>query len=373
MKFTVSAEKLSKQFQKVQGVVPMNPVLDILSYYKFNLENNNLEITATDTETTVITSLPVEAEGDFSFTIPAKKITDTVRALPDLPIEFTYDEGKESILVKANKAEYLMMALAVDEFPDLPEKNEENIVKINSDVLINAFAKTTFATSNDEVRRAMQGVFVEVDFNKINFVATDAHKLVKYTYSGINSDVSSSFIIPKKPASMLRSVFDADTEVTAYIMRKNVVFVSNENQVFCRLIDANFPDYNVVIPADNPNNILIDRKTLLNTLKRIIIFSNQTTNGVTFDLGDNSMKLTAQDIDFAIKAEDVIPCQYDGEETKIGFSGKFLIEMLNNMNSDEVRIKTGLPSRPSLILPEEAEDEDTDLLMVLMPLVVQRI
>ncbi len=372
MKFTVSSEKLSKQLNKVQGAVAVNPVLDILSYYLFQIKDGSLTITATDMESTIITSLQVEAEGDFSFTIPAKRITDTIRSLPDLPVEFSYDEARASIVVKADKAEYNMMALSMEDFPELPAMTEDKSVKINSDILVDAFAKTIFATSNDEVRLAMQGVFVELDFNKLTFVATDAHKLVKFSYSDVHSDSTGSFILPKKSAALVKSVFDGDTEVTVYFTEKNAFFVSDGNQMVARLIDAAFPDYNVVIPADNPNHILVDRKSLINVLKRVIIFSNQTTNGVTFDIADNAMRLTAQDIDFSIKAEDTIPCDYSGEETRIGFSGRFLVEMLSNMNSDEVRIKISTPNRPSLIVPETTDDENVDLLMVLMPLVVQR-
>ncbi len=373
MKFIVSSEILSKQLQKAHGAVAANPVLDILTYYKFQVKNNILEITATDMETTVITSVQVESDGDFIFTIPAGKITDTIRSLPSMPVEFTYSEEEETILVKAGKAEYTMLSLTMEDFPELPSRDETNQVKINSNVLINAFNKASFATSNDEVRQAMQGVFIEIDFDKATFVATDAHKLVKYTYSGLQTDIAESFIIPKKSAGLIKNVFDNDTEITMAFSRKNVHFISADRTMISRLIDANFPDYNIVIPSDNPNHVIIDRNSLLNTLKRIIIFSNQTTNGVTFQLKDDTMTLSAQDVDFSIKAEDTLPCQYDGEETKIGFSGKFLVEILNHLESDEVRIKLSTPNRPSLIVPEEQEKENTDVLMVLMPLVVQRI
>lgn len=373
MKFTVSSDKLSKQLQKTQGAVANNPVLDIVKYYKFDVTEGSLVITATDMETTIITSIPVEADEDFVFTIPAKTITDTVRALPEIPVEFNYNEEENNILMKAGKAEYNMLALSTDDFPELPKRVDDNKVEIDSKILIDAFGKSAFATSNDEVRQAMQGIYVEVDFNNITFVATDAHKLVKYTYTDLQTDVAESFIIPKKSAMLLKNVFDEDEKVTMYIMRKNVFFISDQNQLICRLIDANFPDYNTVIPNDNPNHMVIDRKTLLNTLKRIIIFANQTTHGVTFEISEDSVKLTAQDVDFSSKAEDILSCQYDGDDTKIGYSGKFLIEMLSNLDSDEVRIKMSTPNRPSLLVPENGEDESIDVLMLLMPLVIQRI
>lgn len=373
MKFTVSSDQLSKQLQKTQGAIANNPVLDIVKYYKFDINEGTLVITATDMETTIITSLAVEADEDFVFTIPAKTITDTVRELPDIPVEFTFQEVENNIAVVAGKAEYNMLALSTDEFPELPSRIDDNKVKINSDILIDAFTKTSFATSNDEVRQAMQGIYVEVDFNNITFVATDAHKLVKFTYSAIKTDVTESFIIPKKSAMLLKNVFDSDEEITMYIMRKNVFFVGDTNRLICRLIDANFPDYNTVIPNDNPNHMVIDRASLLNTLKRIIIFANQTTHGVTLNITEDSVKLTAQDVDFSSKAEDVLRCQFDGEETKIGYSGKFLIQMLSNLDTEEVRIKMSTPNRPSLLVPEGEAEENIEVIMLLMPLVIQRI
>lgn len=373
MKFTISSDKLSKQLLKSQGAVATNPVLDILKYYKFNVSDGNLIITATDMETTVITSVPVESDEDFIFTIPAKTITDTVRSLPEQPVEFTYLEDEHKIIMMAGNAEYNMLALSTEDFPELPTRSDENKVKIKSGILIDAFSKTAFATSTDEVREAMQGIFVEIDFNNITFVATDAHKLIKFTYSAIHSDVVESFILPKKSALLVRNVFNTDEEVTMYIMRKNVYFVSDENQLVCRLIDATFPDYNTVIPADNPNHMIIDRKSLLNTLKRIIIFANQSTHGVTFDLSENSVKLTAKDVDFSNEAEDVLPCQFNDEALKIGYSGKFLIEMLSNIESDEVKFKMSTPNRPSLLVPEDSDKDNVDLVMLLMPLVIQRL
>jgi len=369
MKFDVSSSELLKKLQVASGAISQNPVLPILEDYLFNLTNNNLVITATNLENTIVTSVEVMAHEDGNIAVPARILLDTLKALPDQPITFAVDQETNGITLKSSYGEYKLAGDNTEDYPEIPKEVEVNTITLTKDQLMNAITKTTFATSNDELRLSMTGIFCQVDFNKIIFVATDAHKLVKYTFGNISADITDSFIIPKKGFSLLKSALDSNEEVMMSFNQKNVYFSFGDTKVICRLVDAKYPDYNAVIPVDNPNELSLPRRDFQNSLRRIAIYANKTTNQVVLNLTENSLTISAQDLDFSNEATEQLSCTYTGEPMTIGFNAKFLIEMLGVLESDDILIELSTPNRAGILLPSEQE-EGENLLMLVMPVMM---
>ncbi len=369
MRFDVSSSELLKKLQVASGAINPNPVLPILEDFLFDLQENTLTITATNLETSIITSVEVMTNEGGKIAVPAKILLDTLKALPDQPVTFTADLETSGITLKSSYGEYKLAGDKTDDFPEIPVESDVNTVVLTEDVLANAIAKTIFATSNDELRLSMTGVYAQVDFNKIIFVATDAHKLVKYTFGNISSETTSNFIIPKKGLNLLKNAMGGEEEVAMSFDRKNVFFSLGGTKVICRLIDAKYPDYNAVIPVDNPNLLTISRRDFQNSLKRIAIYANKTTNQVILNLTNASLTISAQDLDFSNEATEQLSCAYVGEPMTIGFNAKFLIEMLGVLESDEIQIELSTPNRAGILLPSEQE-EGEHLLMLVMPVMM---
>ena len=369
MKFSVPSATLLKQLQIASGAIGSNPVLPILEDFLFTIEGRNLTIAATDLETSIISSIEVNADTNGKVAIPAKILLETLKELPAQPITFNVNMENFGIEITSSYGKYRLAGENGEEFPDLPEPEAVDAIKIPNKVLLQAINKTIFATSTDELRVAMTGVFLQVDFNKLTFVATDAHKLVKYSYNKITSEVSTSFIIPKKALNLLKSAISSDGDANLAFNKENAFFSFDNVQMVCRLIDARYPDYNAVIPVDNPNLLTLNRKDFQNSLKRIAIYANKTTNQVILNIKDGDLTISAQDLDFSNEATEHMTCTYEGEPLTIGFNAKFLIEMLNVLESDEVKIELSSPSRAGILLPTENE-EGEEILMLVMPVMV---
>ncbi len=375
MKFSVASSELLKHLTIANGAIASNPVLPILDDFLFTLENNQLTISASDLETTITTHMEVNPEGKataMKVAIPAKMLLETLKALPDQPITFTVDEQNFSITLTSAYGKYRLAGEDGQDYPELPVAGDADAVNVPASVLSKATTKTLFATSTDDLRPSLTGVYFNIDFSSMTFVATDAHKLVRYTFSGIPSELSSSFVVPKKSLNQLKNVLgsgDGEDSVRLAVNKANAFFTFGKSTLACRLIDARYPDYNSVIPVNNPNHLSIKRTDLLNSLRRIAIYANKTTNQVIFDIAPNSLTVSAQDLDFSNEAAEQLSCTYDGPAFTIGFNGKFLIEMLSALDSDEVRFELSTPSKAGILVPVD-EPEDENILMLVMPVML---
>ncbi len=369
MKFSVSSSELLKQLQMASGAIGSNPVLPILEDFLFVIENKRLRIAATDLETSITTEIEVMADTDGSVAIPAKILLDTLKELPTQPITISVNEENFAIQITSAFGKYKLAGENGQDFPKIPDADGVDNIKVQSPTLTKAISKTLFATSNDELRPSMTGVYFQVDFNKLTFVATDAHKLVKYTFTDIESEVSTNFIVPKKALNLLKGILPAGGEVSLAFNNSNAFFTFGDVKLVCRLIDARYPDYNAVIPTDNPHTLTLGRTDFQNSLKRIAIYANKTTNQVILNINDGSLTVSAQDLDFSNEATEQMACTYEGEPLNIGFNAKFLIEMLGVLESDEIKMALSNPTRAGILFPTEKSD-DEEIMMLVMPVML---
>jgi DNA polymerase III subunit beta len=369
MKFSVSSTDLLKQLQVVSGAIASNPVLPILEDFLFTIQDNRLTIAATDLETSITTEIEVMADGNGVIAVPAKILLDTLKALPQQPITFSYNEENFSIEITSAYGKYRLAGENGADYPSIPEPDSVDSVTLPASALAQAITKTIFATSNDDLRPAMTGVYFQVEPNKIVFVATDAHKLVKYTALDVKGDVSTTFIVPKKALNLLKNALSSGGEVSLSFNKANAFFSFGTTNLVCRLIDQRYPDYNAVIPIDNPNTLNVGRTDLQNSLKRIAIYANKTTNQVVLNINSGSLTVSAQDLDFSNEATEQLPCTYEGGSLTIGFNAKFLIEMLGVLESDEIKMELSTPTRAGILLPQEQNDGSA-ILMLVMPVML---
>lgn len=374
MKFVVSSTELLGHLQSVSRVISSKNTLPILDNFLFSLEGNDLEITASDLETTLITTIHLEnASQSGMIAIPARILTDTLKEFPEQPLTFEINTDNQNVVINSENGQFTVMGQNGEEFPQIAKIKDDQKVSldIDSSLLLSGITKTIFATADDELRPVMNGIFLEISEENLSFVASDAHKLVRYRRSDGKADVSSSFILPKKPASLLKNILPRqDNPVKIEFDDKNASFTLTDYTLVCRLVEGNYPSYNSVIPAENPNRLTIDRVELYNTLKRVSVFSNQASNLVKLELKGNQITVSAQDIDFSISAYERLNCQYEGDEMEIGFKSTFLIEILSNISSTDVFLELSDPTRAGLILPAETENENEDVLMLLMPMMI---
>jgi DNA polymerase-3 subunit beta len=369
MKFSVSSAELLKQLQIAGGAIGSNPVLPILEDFLFTISNNKLTIAATDLETSIITDLEVMSDSDGVVAIPGKILLETLKALPQQPITFAIDDSTYSIEITSAFGKYRLAGENGQDFPSIPEAESTDSITIPSQRLAQGVNKTIFAASNDELRPSMTGVYFQIDFNKLILVATDAHKLVKYTFTDIESEVSTSFIVPKKALNLLKNALPSGDEVKLSFNKAHTFFSFGNTQLITRLIDARYPDYNAVIPVDNPNLLTVNRSDFQNSLKRIVIYANKTTNQVVLNINEGSLTVSAQDLDFANEATEQLTCSYDGDPLNIAFNAKFLVEMLSVLESEEVKIELSEPSRAGILSPVEEVDGE-EILMLVMPVML---
>jgi DNA polymerase-3 subunit beta len=374
MKFVVSSSELLGHLQSISRVISSKNTLPILDNFLFNLSGNDLEITASDLESTLITRMKLEnTDGDGTIALPARILLDTLKEFSVQPLTFDINMETMAVVISSENGKFNVVGQNGIDFPALPaiKKEKKFSFAINADVLLSGISKTLFATADDELRPVMGGIFVEASTDKITFVASDAHKLVRYQRTDAQADDNASFILPKKPASLLKNILPKEEgAVTVEFDDKNAFFILGNYKVVCRLVEGNYPNYNSVIPKNNPRKITIDRVEFFNTLRRVSVFSNQASNLVKLQLKGNQVMVSAQDIDFSISAYERIKCQYEGDEIEIGFKSVFLLEILSNIGSQDVMIELADPTRAGLFLPAITENESEDLLMLLMPMMI---
>ncbi len=370
MKFLVSSDDLIKNLQVLRGVINNNNTIPILDNFLFDLNGNQLKITASDVETTMTANMEVESTDNGKFLLPAKLLFETVKSLPTQPLTFMFDEDhRMEILTGSGK--YSFSYMDADDYPTPVEMEEAEEISIPSGVLSEAISKTIFAAGTDDLRPAMTGIFFELSPEKINFVATDAHKLVKYEREDLKANKESEFIMPKKPLQILKNYLSGiDDDVHIEYDDRNAKFSFDNMELLSRLINGKYPPYRSVIPTDNPNVLLIDRQKFLDAVKRISIFANQATHLIRLEIAGTELKIFAEDLDFSNKGEERLSCNYQGDDLEIGFNSKFLIEMLSNLESDEVSLNMSLPSRAALIHPEDGLEEGEKITMLVMPLMI---
>lgn len=371
MKFIVSSEVLLKKLQLIGGVLNSNNTLPILDDFLFQIKKGELIITASDLETTMVTQISIEAKEDGVIAIPARLLLDTLKTFPDQPLTFTIDAATFGIEISSDFGKYKLIGHDGSEFPKTPKLEKPSTISVDGGVLSNAVNKTLFATGNDELRPVMSGVFFEINNDDLTFVATDAHKLVKYTRTDLKADKASTFILPKKPLTLLKAVLGSvGEEVSIEYNETNAMFVFGSTKMIARLIDGKYPNYGAVIPTENPNKLTISRTSLLNSVKRVSIFSNKTTHQVRLKMSGSELQISAEDLDFANEANERLTCAYEGEDMEIGFNSRFLVEMLSNLESEEVNIAMSAPNRAGILTPAEKSNEAEEILMLVMPVML---
>ena len=372
MKFNVSSTRLFAQLQAVSRVIAAKNSLQILEDVLFDLKGNELTLTASDGETTIRTSLEVEnAEGEGMVASGAKLLLETLKEFPEQPLTFHIDDQNFGINIVSANGTYSFVGANGAEYPQIPvEGDAKGEFALDAEVLLDAVNKTIFCTADDELRPVMNGIYFDLHEDRLVLVATDAHRLVRYTNLAIKSAAPASFILPKKPAGLLKNVLGkGEGEVRVIFGEKNARFECGKTLIVCRQIEGRFPNYNAVIPQNNQNRVTVDRLTMLNACKRVAVFANTGTSLLKLALSENSIKISAQDIDFSTSAEETIACSYNGMMMSIGFKAPFLIEILNSIDSDEVVLELADPARAGLILPTESP-ENEDLLLLLMPMLL---
>ena len=373
MKFIVSSLKLLKSLQALSGVIGSKNTLPILDDFLFHLEENQLKITSSDLDVTMTVSLvPDMVDGTGDVTIPARLLLEIMKNFPDVPITVSVDNNTLAVELIAGEGRYKLAGHKSDEFPQLPVMTETSVWEIPADVLARGFEKTVFATGMDEIRPIMSGVLMEMTDSCLTFVATDAHKLVRYRRMDVKSDVVASFIMPKKPINQLKNILAtlADEPVRIEFNKTNASFVFGDYQLICRLIEGRYPNYEAVIPKQNPNQLTIDRQSVLAAIRRVAVFSSKATHQVRFRITGQEIMLTAEDIDFYNEAKERLTCSYSGDDMEIGFNSRFFQEMLTNFDSNEVKLEMSAPNRAGILTPVENANELEDLLMLLMPVML---
>lgn len=372
MNFITSSTLLLRHLQSISGVLSTSNTLPILDNFLFEINDNQLVVSASDLETTMRTQLIVEANEAGKIAIPAKILMDVLKNLPDQPCTFSVDHTNFSIEIAYDNGKSRMVGYNGDEFPKTPTIENSSTVIISGEIISSAINKTLFATGNDDLRPVMSGVFCQFTPNDIIFVATDAHKLVLYKREDSQADGNASFILPKKPLNLLKSNITGSEEVKVEYNESNAVFTFGDIVMICRLIDGKYPNYEAVIPKENPNVLIIDRLQFLSSIRRVSIFANKTTHQIKLKLAGSELALSAEDLDFSNEANERLTCNYNGDDLEIGFNSRFLMEMLNNIDTKEVRLEMSEPSRAGLLMPVDGANTAENILMLVMPVMLNK-
>ena len=373
MKFVVSSSALLKQLTSISGVITTNPVVPILENFLFEVSPNALVITASDLHTSIIIETTIESKGSVNICVPAKILIETLKNLPEQPVTFTIDENTYSIELSSDNGRYKLAGENATDFPRTQAVKNGFAVNISTEILGQAISNTLFATSNDEMRPAVTGVYFSLGENYSTFASTDGHRLVRYRRVDITSETGMSIIIPRKSLTLLKTTLPTDnTNVEVEFNTSNAFFSFNNTKIICRLIDERFPDYENAIPVENPNVLSIDRSELISSLKRIQIYANKTTHQVRFKISGSELQISAEDLDFSNEANERLQCEYVGEDMEMGFNAKFFLEILSNMSARTISLHLSTPNRPGIITPfENAKNED--VLMLIMPVLLNTI
>jgi DNA polymerase-3 subunit beta len=378
MKFIVSSSSLLKQLQMLNGVLNSSNTLPILDNFLFEVENHRLTISVSDLETTMTTQLAVESKDSGNVAVPAKLLIDTLKTFPDQPLTFSVDKKRLAIEISSDQGKYKITGQNGDEFPKAPQVENSQSIDIEAAVLSRAISKTLFAAGNDELRPVMSGVFVQFSPENTTFVATDAHKLVRYRRSDIKSSGSASFILPRKPLNLMKNILGnvegiVRLEYNATNARLSWGIAPDGTvgtTMVCRLIDGKYPNYEAVIPKNNPNKLTVDTSALLASIRRVAIFANKTTHQVRLKVAGSELNISAEDLDFSNEASERLTCSYIGDDMEIGFNSKFLAEMLVNIDSEEATIEMSAPNRAGILLPNTRQTDAEDTLMLVMPVML---
>ena len=370
MNFIVSSTQLQRQLQTLSGVLNTSNTLPILDHVLFELAPQQLKITATDLETTISAKIKVESTSEGKLAVPARLLLDTVKTFPEQPLTFSQADNN-TLEISSEQGKYALAYANADEYPQAADVVDASSLTIQGDTLATAINNTIFASGNDDLRPVMSGVFFQLSSSGMTFVATDAHKLVKYERTDVVAPETAEFIMPKKPLNLLKSVLvGSEEDVTINYNSSNVQFSFDDNLVICRLIDGKYPNFEAVIPKENPNVMSINRVQLLNTVKRVSIFSNKTTHQIRLRIAGAELHISAEDIDYSNKAEERLTCSFQGDDMQIGFNARFLTEMLSNLSSNEIQLELSLPNRAGIITPVDGLDEGEQVTMLVMPVML---
>lgn len=371
MKFIVSSSHLLKQLQILGSIINNNNTLHILDNFLFELKQNELKVVSSDLETTMIAKIEVESDSEGSIAVPAKYLLDTLKTFSDQPLTFNVNEGESKITISSSFGEYNLAYLPGEEYPKPEELEDTTSIAISAEVLSTAINKTIFAAGNDDLRPIMSGVLFEFSPKGIVFVATDAHKLVKYSREDITSANEASFVMPKKPLNVLKNIIaSSNSDIEINYNETNAMFSFDNFVLVCRLIDGKYPNYEAVIPKENPNVMVISRTQLLNSSRRVAIFANKSTHQIRLKIIGSELNISAEDVYTSSKAEERLTCNYNGDDIQIGFNSKFLIEMLNNLQSDDVQLEMSVPNRAGILTPVDGLDEGEKVTMIVMPVML---
>lgn len=372
MRFVVSSTALLSHLQAISKVINSKNTLPILDCFLLELKGTTLSLTAADTETRLVTSIELaEAEGEGKFAVDAKNLLDPLKELPEQPLTFEINSENLETFIFFHNGKYNFIGQNGDDYPQPKELGEDGVtLSINPQILFSGINRSLFASADDELRPVMNGVYFDITTEDLTFVASDGHKLVRNKTTAVKGSERASFILPKKPANLLRSILPKESENVELTFDENNAYIKMSSYTMtCRFIEGRYPNYNSVIPENNTNKVVLDRLTFLNALKRVSVFSNSSSNLVRLQLSEKDIVVSAQDIDFSTAAEEKIACDYSGTAMNIGFKSNFLIDILSNIPASEVSLELSDPSRAGLIIPTENE-EDEDLLMLLMPMML---
>lgn len=370
MHFIVSSSQLLRHLSALSGVLNSSNTLPILDNFLFELGPGEAVISASDLETTMTTKLEVKTQDTGSIAVPAKMLVDILKAFPDIPLTFKVDTGTYAIELTSDAGKYKLTGANGDEFPKSPELDDAATMGIDANALLSAINRTLFAAGNDDLRPVMSGIYFEFYSDNVRFVATDAHRLVRYARTDVQASSNAQFIVPKKPLNLLKNAASHAQHVQMAYTDSNVRFEFDDVTLICRLIEGKYPNYEAVIPKENPNRMVINRQGFLQAIRRVSIFANKTTHQVRLKLAGSELVVSAEDLDFANEASERLNCSYSGEDMEIGFNSRFLLDMLNNLSSTEISLEMSAPNRAGIIKPTEAEEAGEDVLMLVMPVML---
>jgi DNA polymerase-3 subunit beta len=371
MQIIISCQSLLKTVKSLSTIINPNSPVPILECILIKAEKNSLYLLASDMDTSVYTIIPAEVKESCSLAVPAKTLQEILSNIPEQPLHILFDEEKLLCKIKTENGDYTISCQNPQDFPSPSQVNAQNQAIIKSDILLHCIEKTIFAASNDDIRQTMNGVYFSFNENEAVFVATDAHKLVKVTRKDVRNEIQGSIILPKKPLNTLKNMLSGiDDAVQISFSEKHAEFSFSGSKIICKLIEGKYPNYEAVIPKNNPKILKIDKANLLGALKRIHVFTNKVTHLVRFKISGSQLEIRAEDSDYANEGHEILTCTYNGDDIEIGFNSKYLIELINNIDSEEAIIEMSSPARAGIVLPGTNSHPSEEMLMLVMPIML---
>lgn len=370
MKFIVSSSALLRHLSDINGIIVANPIVPILENFLFEIKDGKLNITASDLQTSIIGELAVEAKESASIAVPAHILQETLKNLPEQPITFSIDENTYTVEISSSNGRYKLAGENATDFPPMTTMADGLMIEIPAEVLKKAISHTIIAVSKDELKLAMNGVFIDLNDTGATFVATDTHRLVRYIRTDVSIDTRRSFIVPRKAFTVLNKLLPSDKTAIKIIVDENSIYFQLGNtQVISRLIDERYPAYENAIPSNNPNQLTINHLEFLSSLKRVAIYANKSTQQMRMKITGSELQISAEDLDFSNKASERLTCEYEGSDIELGFNAKLLIEMLSSIDTEEVEVYLSTPDKAGVILPKEKE-ENEEIVLLVMPVLL---